>query len=300
MVVAAISILAGASAAAAVGATRRSDPALSATRVLGEQLGRRRSLRGFLDSRVERGVATGLALTVGLLATIAAGIVIGVLAYMMRTQTGLIEADRFVEHWTDPRMTSTSVATLKVLTVLGTTAAVVLVGVATAAYALWRWRSRAIPMFLAIVIGGQLVLSNLIKGAVQRVRPDLRPLAGFSGPSFPSGHATAAAATFGAIAIVLGRDGTSRRRMMLAGMAVCIAVAVACSRVFLGVHWLTDVIGGLILGWSWVALCAVAFGGRVMRFAAPARAAAIQQESGATLSTPPGRGSRPMQREDIT
>jgi undecaprenyl-diphosphatase len=197
-------------------------------------------------------------------------------------------------------MTSTSVATLKVLTLLGTTAVVVLVGVATAAYALWRWRSRAIPAFLAIVIGGQLVLSNLIKGTVARVRPDVRPLAGFSGPSFPSGHATAAAATFGAIAIVLGRDSTSRRRMMLAGMAVCIAVAVACSRVFLGVHWLTDVIGGLVLGWSWIALCAVAFGGRVMRFAAPARAAAIQQESGATLSTPPGRGSRPVQREDIT
>ena len=86
---------------------------------------------------------------------------------------------------------------------------------------------------------------------MQRARPDLHPLAGFSGPSFPSGHATAAAATFIAIALVVGRDWSPRGRRNLAGAAVGVAVAVACSRVFLGVHWVSDVIGGLILGWTW-------------------------------------------------
>ena len=135
-------------------------------------------------------------------------------------------------------------------------------------------------MFLAIVIGGQLLLSDLIKGAVLRTRPDLRPLAHFTGPSFPSGHTTAAAATFAAIAIVLGRDGSTGRRMLLAGVAVALAVAVACSRVFLGVHWVTDAIGGLVLGWTWVALVAIAFGGRVMRFAAPVKAAVAPDPPG--------------------
>ena len=144
-------------------------------------------------------------------------------------------------------MTPLSIAVLQVVTAFGATVTVAVLGLLTAVYALWRWRSRSIPLFLAIVIGGQLVLADLIKGAVQRTRPDLRPLAGFTGPSFPSGHTTAAAATFIAIALVLGRDGSSRRRMLLAGVAVALAVAVACSRVFLGVHWLTDVIGGLLL-----------------------------------------------------
>ena len=62
--------------------------------------------------------------------------------------------------------------------------------------------------------------------------------------------------------------------MILAGVAAALAVAVACSRVFLGVHWLSDAIGGLVLGWAWVALCAVAFGGRILRFAVPEQVAA--------------------------
>ena len=48
------------------------------------------------------------------------------------------------------------------------------------------------------------------------------------------------------------------------GLAVALAVAVAASRVLLDLHWLSDVIGGLALGWGWFALCAVAFGGRLL------------------------------------
>ena len=56
---------------------------------------------------------------------------------------------------------------------------------------------------------------------------------------------------------------------MLLGGAVAIAVAVAATRVALGVHWTTDVVAGLLVGWTWFALCAIAFGGRVLHFGEP-------------------------------
>ncbi len=268
-VVAAVATAAGLLAALLFGATPRADPALVATGAIGDELGRRRSVRIFLRARFRRGVATGLALTVCLVAVIGAGIALGILVYMVRTQTGLVQVDRAVGQWSNTRMTAMSISVFDLVTWFGSTVGVVVVGVLAAVYAYWRWRNPAIPVFLALVIGGQLLLSNLIKDVVQRARPDLHPLAGFSGPSFPSGHTTAAAATFIAVALVVGRDWGPRGRRILAGSAVAIAVAVACSRVFLGVHWVSDVIGGLILGWTWVAVCAIAFGGRVMRFGSP-------------------------------
>ena len=65
----------------------------------------------------------------------------------------------------------------------------------------------------------------------------------------------------------------ARPARSFAGGAVAIAVAVAASRVFLDVHWLSDVIGGLALGWAWFALCGIAFGGRLLRFGAGAEVA---------------------------
>jgi membrane-associated phospholipid phosphatase len=66
---------------------------------------------------------------------------------------------------------------------------------------------------------------------------------------------------------------------MLAGAVGAIAFAVASTRVLLGVHWVTDVVAGLIVGWSWFAISSVAFGGRRLRFAQPAHVAAQTAEA---------------------
>ena len=63
-------------------------------------------------------------------------------------------------------------------------------------------------------------------------------------------------------------------------MAVGIAVAVACSRVLLDLHWVSDVVAGLVLGWGWFAVCAIAFGGWLLRLGAPVEAAAQADAAG--------------------
>jgi undecaprenyl-diphosphatase len=82
-------------------------------------------------------------------------------------------------------------------------------------------------------------------------------------------------------------------RVILAGLAAAIAVGVASTRVLLDVHWLTDVVGGLSLGWAWFAVCAIAFGGRILRFGATAETVAR------TAQAPPSRGPTVPAREPV-
>jgi undecaprenyl-diphosphatase len=155
------------------------------------------------------------------------------------------------------------------VSLLGGTLGIILIGLIVSVVDYRRTRQKSAVAFLALVIAGQFALSNTVKTIVDRARPNIDRLTGFSGASFPSGHATAAAATFMACALLIGRGRSRRVKAVYAGGAVGLAVAVAATRVFLGVHWLTDVIAGLFLGWSWFALCSIAFGGRLLRFGAP-------------------------------
>jgi membrane-associated phospholipid phosphatase len=244
-------------------------PALSATETIGRDLRSREPHSRFLRSRMDPATATGLALTVALTGLVIAGIIVGVLAWMVRRDTGLVDIDHALELWADRNATAFTDEALAGITHLGDTITILTVGVAISAYGLWHWRKPSIPLFVMSVVLGQVLISNAIKIAIDRARPELRPRATFTGTSFPSGHTTAVAATYLAVALVLGIATSPRTRAALAGAAVAIAVAVGCTRVLLGVHWFSDVMAGLVIGWSWFGLCAVAFGGRLLRFGAP-------------------------------
>ena len=289
-----VSASAGVGAALAIRRWPRADPALSATAALGEDLGRHRGSRSFLRSRMDPSTATGLALTVALAALVVTGVIVGVLAWMVRRNVGLVDLDHAIEVWADEHATTFSDAVLGAITHLGDTTTILGVGIAISVYGLWRWRKPSIPLFVTTVVLGQVLISNTIKLAIDRARPELRPRAIFTGTSFPSGHTTAAAATYLAVALVLGIGSSPRARAALGGAAVSIAVAVGCTRVLLGVHWFSDVVAGLVIGWSWFGICAVAFGGRLLRFGAPAEAAIDASSPGASVreSVPAERGAR--------
>jgi undecaprenyl-diphosphatase len=229
--------------------------------------------RALLAARRDPETATGLALTLALVVVLGGGLVLAVLAFIVRDTHDLAGIDSSVARWGDRHATGFSTAGLKLVTDLGETWLVAVVGVIIAAVEVTRTRSRWVVPFLLAVVAGDKLVTTVVKDVVDRARPHLNPIAATLGPSFPSGHSSTAAAFWAAAALVAGRWWGRRAWPALAGAAVGIAVAVAASRVLLDVHWLTDVIGGLALGWAWFAVCAVAFGGRVLRFGAVAEGA---------------------------
>jgi membrane-associated phospholipid phosphatase len=193
----------------------------------------------------------------------------------VRTHTGLARYDDWLARFGAEHATSASTTLLRDVSLLGGTAGIVLAALAVAVVEWRRARSTALVGFLVLTVAGQFALANAVKAVVERARPDIDRLTGFAGTSFPSGHATAAAACYMAFALLLGRQRPVKVKAALAAGAAAIAAGVASTRVLLGVHWFTDVLAGLLLGWGWFALCSIAFGGRLLRFGAPVEQAEV-------------------------
>ncbi|HEV7526038.1 MAG TPA: phosphatase PAP2 family protein [Acidimicrobiia bacterium] len=225
--------------------------------------------RTLLRSRLDAETLTGLALTIGLAIVLLGVVAAGALLVMVQHNAGLARYDLSAARWGASHATSGSTRFLKDVSFLGGTEAMILFTVIAAVVEYLRTRKWAVVSFLSVVIIGEVILQNVTKVIVNRDRPNIHRLTGFSSSSFPSGHAMTAAAVFAAIALLVGRGRSPRTKAVLAGAAAGIAVAVATTRVFLGVHWLTDVIAGLAMGWAWFAICSIAFGGRVLSFGQP-------------------------------
>lgn len=126
------------------------------------------------------------------------------------------------------------------------------------------WRARrderyALPVALVngaaplVALGGAAVLSFIIKEIVGRTRPHLfPPIAPESGFSFPSGHAITSLAFYGMCAFLLARPLPAWGKAGLTLLTAILVGAISYSRVYLGVHYPTDVIGSLILGAAWL------------------------------------------------
>ena len=115
-----------------------------------------------------------------------------------------------------------------------------------------RWKRPADDLALIVVAAGSAALPSVVKLIVARPRPTIEHLTHLTTLSFPSEHTTQAAAIYLAIVSLLTQGRPELWRRLALAAALVIAVMVALSRVFLGVHYPTDVTAGLLLGWLWM------------------------------------------------
>jgi undecaprenyl-diphosphatase len=238
-------------------------------RAVQRELATHQRVRSFVRDRISPASVTGLALT----AALAMLVGVAVLGFEVRRQSFVARADLEVARWAAANATATSTALLRRVTDLGGTSVVLTITTIVAVLEVLRTRARGVIVFLAVVVVGAGLANGVVKTIVGRPRPTVAPLASFSGMSFPSGHSASAAACFAACALCLGRKRSLRARLVITVVSATLAVMVATSRVLLGVHWASDAFAGLCFGAAWFALCAIAFGGRLLRFGAPIEAA---------------------------
>ncbi|MER8518302.1 MULTISPECIES: phosphatase PAP2 family protein [unclassified Mesorhizobium] len=142
------------------------------------------------------------------------------------------------------------------ITSLGSASVLVLITAAMIVYLLLIRRPGAALLMFVAVAGGQL-LSSVLKFDIDRPRPDLvSHLADVASLSFPSGHAMLSAVTYLTLGSMAARFLPGRTtKIYVLGLAVLTTVVVGISRIYLGVHWPSDVLAGWCAGFAWAMLC---------------------------------------------
>ncbi|MGU3404687.1 phosphatase PAP2 family protein [Methylobacterium brachiatum] len=126
---------------------------------------------------------------------------------------------------------------------------------ATAGYLLLI-RKRGLALLMTAAVLGGTVVSTLLKYGIDRPRPDFPHTARVFTPGFPSGHATLATITFLTLGVLLTRVNADRRvKAYFMTLAVFLTIMVGLSRMYLGVHYPSDVLAGWCVGGAWAVLC---------------------------------------------
>lgn len=208
----------------------------------------------FLARRLQPAGARGLSLTLSLAVLVAAGWVFGAVAQDVIAGDDAARLDRPVLDWFVAHREPWLTTTMNLLTALGSSG--VLLPLVVLAGGWWWWRGRTVRPLIALglaYIGAEL-LFQIVKVVTDRQRPSAEfAFRHYTGLAFPSGHATLAAAVFGALAALIAAASSSWRAKVASWAgAVFITIVVGVSRLYLGAHWLTDVLGGWALGAMWL------------------------------------------------
>ena len=219
----------------------------------------KKHLKSFLQARLSRESFLGLHFTLGIIVLSVATWLFADLAEDIATGDPLTLTDARFSNWLHAHATHSVTTVMLLITNLHSTLGVAVMTLAVSIY-LWHRRLRHWVFTLQLTVYGGMILNFWLKGVFHRARPHFDdPLLTLTSYSFPSGHTMMATVFYGTVsAIVISRVRDWRWRVLSIIVALFLIALVGFSRIYLGVHYLSDVLGAMAEGAAWLALCLTA------------------------------------------
>jgi membrane-associated phospholipid phosphatase len=173
------------------------------------------------------------------------------------TRDPLVRVDDAVFHLLQSLRTASLDRAMVMTTELGDWVVTTAVTLAALIWLLWRHKQRTALYFCATVVASG-AFSFLLKFTLRVARP-VHPTSGWDTFSFPSGHATINATLYGFLAVLIAREVQSWKRGCVVTVAITIILSIALSRLYLGAHFLSDVLAGLCLSVAWITLVSAVY-----------------------------------------
>lgn len=192
----------------------------------------------------------------GLILLLAGGIFLGVLEGLV-TMDPLVRADQAIYQFLQSLRTPWGDWFMVAVTELGDSLVNLSIAASIFMLLLLQRKFRAASFWLLALAGGAAMV-QLFKWTMHRPRP-IDIYQGVSSWGFPSGHSTMSVVLFGFLAILLVRSFSPRWRWLPFSAAIGISLGIAFSRLYLGAHWFSDVVGGLSLGWAWITMLGIIY-----------------------------------------
>ena len=210
----------------------------------------------FIKARLSPQGFLGLHLTVGTVALIVAGLLFVIIAENVVSGDAFSIVDAQIAQWLHAHSTPVMTQCLLILTHLHDPVTISFMVALLASFLIWKKRWCEVLTVLLVVLGGML-LNLLIKQAFQRARPTFdQPLVMLTSYSFPSGHVAATTLFYGVLAaLLISQTYTYSRAVLILLLAFSMVIMVAFSRMYLGAHYLSDVLAAFLEGIAWLALC---------------------------------------------
>jgi undecaprenyl-diphosphatase len=220
-----------------------------------------KNLNGLLSNsfrnlrRYDRGYL-GLHLVIGLLVFAAMTLILGEISEDIMNGQPITIADVQLSNWLFTHRSSRLTTAFLIVTSFGSTIAVSIIAITVGLYLLWRRQPYWLAAVWSSVFGGML-LNKYLKLVFYRPRPYFEdPILVLTTYSFPSGHTMAATVLYGILAVLLVT--TLKRpsmKVLVVVSASCLIGLVGFSRMYLGAHYLSDVLGAFAEGLAWLSLC---------------------------------------------
>jgi membrane-associated phospholipid phosphatase len=210
----------------------------------------------FLQDRFSRKGYAGLHLTIGVLVVLLSGWCFGAIAEDVSNEDPIVQIDARVTLWFHQETKPPIISLARGISFFGSVGWITVVSLGLALFFVWR-RHRLDLSLLALTILGGSTLNLVLKHLFHRERPALEnPLVTLSSFGFPSGHTMGSTLLYGLLALFAWRNLRDRSTRLICVFSACLWILlIGFTRIYLGAHYLSDVIGALAAGLLWLTFC---------------------------------------------